>query len=260
MIVNKRGIVMIYVLIFLLFSQLLYWGILKINQINSLRYSDFQSHYQANIQESMTLNLIHQLEKENVNILENFINENIQINYRKNNHYKEDEWIELSPNHYLYLVQGDKKNTAFLFFTDIYMSLDLLDFCVDFKNQTCYGIIQPDNTLKRFNQEQHTYYNVNRLNNVTVNEQIDKELVRMGYQQVNNTNYRTTLFWNSYYNPELRVGTNVGETLYYQGYYRSVIETILFGNNFNRKHEFKISDNRIMIIWNTVQYVKAEAN
>ena len=60
---NKQGMVMVYVIVFLLVSQLIYWGLLRLNQINLSRYLNFNDYYTANIQEELVMNLLPPIER-----------------------------------------------------------------------------------------------------------------------------------------------------------------------------------------------------
>ncbi|MGO3212705.1 MAG: hypothetical protein ACTIK0_05960, partial [Ruoffia tabacinasalis] len=67
---NKQGMVMVYVIVFLLVSQLIYWGLLRLNQINLSRYLNFNDYYTANIQEELVMNLLPLIEQMDAQNLE----------------------------------------------------------------------------------------------------------------------------------------------------------------------------------------------
>ena len=55
---NQQGIVLPVVMVFMVLSQTVYWGVLHLNLINSQQYKQFQAYYQAEIQNSMVDHLL----------------------------------------------------------------------------------------------------------------------------------------------------------------------------------------------------------
>lgn len=253
---SKRGMVMVYVLVFLLFSQLIYWGMLRINQANSLRYSDFQDHYRANIQEHMVLNVLHYLEEDNSKLLEGYISQEIYSNYERMMGQNLGEWIEIRPNLLMHSYQADECEFVQLYVAEIFLSVELLDYCLAFEDQACSGFIQSDNTMKVFSLTQADHYNIDRESPTQIIDEVQQTISNMGYRLIDSQHYQTRLNWLSPQQLELVVGTNYGTSYYQLGSIHSTLRTVMDVRDFNRTIKTNAYDNRLIISWQAIQFEK----
>ena len=256
MVGNKRGMVMVYVLVFLLFSQLIYWGILRINQVNSQRYADFQDHYRASVQENMVLNLFQGVHEENTKLLEGYIQERIDRYYQGMVKAKEGEWTEVQPNLYLLYYQQEDREVAQFFVADVYMSVELIDYCLAFEDQSCSGYIHTDNTTKLFSSTQAQYYREDQASSLQVIEEVQHWLEDLGYQFIDYKHDQIRLNWQSPQHLDLVVGTNYGTSYYQMTSIHSTLHTVINGRAFDRTIKTNAYDNRLIIGWKSFQFEK----
>ena len=78
---RKRGIVLPIVIVFMLISQVVYWGILHLNQLNSQQYLQFQSYYQDEIQHVMIEDILNDVTFLSTKSLENKVLSDLSIQH-----------------------------------------------------------------------------------------------------------------------------------------------------------------------------------
>lgn len=254
--VNKRGIVMVYVLVFVVFSQLIYWGLLRINQVNSKRYIDYQSHYQANIQEKMTLNLIQHMEADHPRYLEAFINHEKMEAINSMKIAYGGEWVDVSPNAYIHFGLNEDRETAVIYLPEVYLSLDLLNYCLEFEGLACAGYRQSNKEPIGFSASQEIYYNPNRLTMNQITDLVHQSILDLGYRYNGSFEYRTQLYWDPPQKTDLVVRTNNGVSYYQHKLNNSTLQTMLEVRSFQRLFKINAFDQNVLIYWRASQYEK----
>lgn len=256
MVGNKKGMVMIYVLLFILISQVIYLGILRINQVNSQRYIDFQDNFKAEIQEKMTMNLLATIESDNHLVLEEYISEKVLTNLDSIGDIESPEWIQITPLSYVRYDQVKDKEQASFYLFEVFMPVELVDYCVDFTQQACSGYISENNQLKPFSPTQASYYNQNTYNLNQVIETVHQNLIEMGFLMKQSSNYRASYSWTPPQNIGLGVLTNNGNSIILKNSQQTMLQTTILPRDFSRIFKTNSMNNRFYIQFTQRDYVR----
>lgn len=150
---NKRGIVLPIVMVFMVISQVVYWGIIHLNQINSQQYIQFQAYYQAQIQNNMVDHLINNDDAVFVEELEKQLSNQLLTQHELmiNSLGIETWWLEEAQVGIASLSSNTDNERILLFQQFVFMDQQQLDFCLLFNSINCSGRLNTNGTYDPLN-------------------------------------------------------------------------------------------------------------
>ncbi|MGO4929076.1 hypothetical protein ACTQ45_08610 [Fundicoccus sp. Sow4_D5] len=152
---NQKGIVLPVVMVFMVLSQTVYWGVLHLNQINSQQYKQFQAYYQAEIQNSMVDHLLIDDDSVFALTLENQLFDHLlkQHDLMVKNLAIESWLLEKPQVGLARLSSAVDRERLFLYRQLVYLDQEQLDYCLLFQDIECFGQLNSNGTYdpKSFN-------------------------------------------------------------------------------------------------------------
>lgn len=157
---NQKGITLPIVMVFMLLSQTIYWGVLHLNQINSQQYMQFQAYYQADIQNYMVDHLLTDDSSVFVATLESQLTAHLtQQHTFMLNSLAIDSWLLENPQVGLArLASGTDSERLFLYQQHVYLDQEQLEYCSLFQTLECFGQLNINGTYDPLIFEQQTVY------------------------------------------------------------------------------------------------------
>lgn len=145
---NKEGIVLPIVMVFMVISQTVYWGVLHLNQINSQQYKQFQAYYQADIQKNMVAHLLNNDDSRFAFKLESKIYDDLSTQHETMiNTVAIDSWLLENPQVGLGRLSSNvDRERLILYQQQLYLDQDQLDYCLIFQSLECFGRLNVNGT------------------------------------------------------------------------------------------------------------------
>lgn len=145
---NKRGIVLPIVMIFMVISQVVYWGIIHLNQINSQQYIQFQAYYQAQIQNNMVDHLMNNDDAVFAEELEKQVSNQLLTQHELmiNSLGIDTWWLEEAQVGIASLATNTEIERILLFQQFVFIDQQQLDFCLLFNSIDCSGRLNTNGT------------------------------------------------------------------------------------------------------------------
>lgn len=248
---NKQGMVMVYVIVFILISQIVYWGLLRLNQLNITRYLNFDDHYTARIQEEMITNLLP------ANNQTDALNFEDQLMMRLNDHLNLKmpnnilEWLDTTEQFAVaQLNNNDQYEQVYVYTQNVYMPEDVLEYCSLFTTVSCNGILLDTNQPVKFdyqdNQiEQNTYQDLEELFEV-----VENSLKEQSFRLIKNDGYHRIYQWIPEDIHPMSMTTNHGVTSYSRLNGSESMSTELNQRAFSRNEQSERVRLNYAIHWN----------
>lgn len=145
---NKKGIVLPIVMVFMVLSQTVYWGVLHLNQINSQQYMQFQAYYQAEIQDYMVDHLLYDDDTAFVPALETQLLDDLsQQHTTMTNGLAIESWLLENPQVGLARLSSTVDRERFLLYQQqLYLDQEQLAYCLLFQKNECFGQLNSNGT------------------------------------------------------------------------------------------------------------------
>lgn len=239
---NKRGIVMIYVIIFMLISQLIYWGLLRFNQVNTASYIDFQDYYTARIQELLSHNIVSSFVEDDYIDLENHMNQNLDHQYETHSIANLDEWLDLSNQFGVAYSTSGHYERIHIFSQEIFLPESFKNSGYEFKSVSWSGVINGQNELERYDA-------VGDFDLVHEYELIKQKLTDQSFRLVSQNGYRIPIRWTPKDLPAISFQTNHGSTILSRTKGVKKTETQIVEREFNRTTNVAALNTNYAIYW-----------
>lgn len=224
---NKQGMVMVYVIIFLLVSQLIYWGLLRLNQINLSRYLNFNDYYTANIQEELVMNLLPPIEQMDAQNLE----EAIMIRFNEQaTAYKPKQVLDHIDSHkqfgVLQLAANQQYEQLYVYTQEVFLQEVALDYCDAFNAIVCSGVITRPGQVEGSNPELEALW-----------KETEASLLDQGFRLSKVDDFIRTYDWTPEDIGPLQIQTNHGLTSYSRSNGIEMWSTELLPRSFSRQQQ-----------------------
>ena len=224
---NKQGMVMVYVIIFLLVSQLIYWGLLRLNQINLSRYLNFNDYYTANIQEELVMNLLPPIEQMDAQNLE----EAIMIRFNEQaTAYKPKQVLNHIDSHkqfgVLQLAANQQYEQLYVYTQEVFLQEVALDYCDAFNAIVCSGVITRPGQVEGSNPELAALWKAT-----------EASLLDQGFRLSKVDDFLRTYDWTPEDIGPLQIQTNHGLTSYSRSNGIEMWSTELLPRSFSRQQQ-----------------------
>lgn len=224
---NKQGMVMVYVIIFLLVSQLIYWGLLRLNQINLSRYLNFNDYYTANIQEELVMNLLPPIEQMDAQNLE----EAIMIRFNEQaTAYKLKQVLDHIDSHkqfgVLQLAANQQYEQLYVYTQEVFLQEVALDYCDAFNAIVCSGVITRPGQVEGSNPELEALWKAT-----------EASLLDQGFRLSKVDDFLRTYDWTPEDIGPLQIQTNHGLTSYSRSNGIEMWSTELLPRSFSRQQQ-----------------------
>lgn len=216
---NNKGSVLLIVIVFMFLSQIVYLGMLRLNQSQTQRLNNFQRYYQAQSQAALTLRELNLNIKDRIEELELDINQFASGVMEQECPKKVDEWWYQDE----YCGIGERNSKQIIIYVSkLYFSQENQNLVEFMQNKRVDGIVLRDNQLyERIDFDQSLSAQTKQ-----VQSWID-ELEKEGYQVTNDyqVGYR-----NVFQPKENLEGTNLyntGETSYWIDNQELVLKSLI---------------------------------
>lgn len=224
---NKQGMVMVYVIIFLLVSQLIYWGLLRLNQISLSRYLNFNDYYTANIQEELVMNLLPPIEQMDAQNLE----EAIMIRFNEQaTAYKPKQVLDHIDSHkqfgVLQLAANQQYEQLYVYTQEVFLQEVALDYCDAFNAIVCSGVITRPGQVEGSNPELEALW-----------KETEASLLDQGFRLSKVDDFLRTYDWTPEDIGPLQIQTNHGLTSYSRSNGIEMWSTELLPRSFSRQQQ-----------------------
>ena len=224
---NKQGMVMVYVIIFLLVSQLIYWGLLRLNQISLSRYLNFNDYYTANIQEELVMNLLPPIEQMDAQNLE----EAIMIRFNEQaTAYKPKQVLDHIDSHkqfgVLQLAANQQYEQLYVYTQEVFLQEVALDYCDAFNAIVCSGVITRPGQVEGSNPELEALW-----------KETEASLLDQGFRLSKVDDFIRTYDWTPEDIGPLQIQTNHGLTSYSRSNGIEMWSTELLPRSFSRQQQ-----------------------
>ena len=224
---NKQGMVMVYVIIFLLVSQLIYWGLLRLNQISVSRYLNFNDYYTANIQEELVMNLLPPIEQMDAQNLE----EAIMIRFNEQGTaYKPKQVLDHIDSHkqfgVLQLAANQQYEQLYVYTQEVFLQEVALDYCDAFNAIFCSGVITRPGQVEGSNPELEALW-----------KETEASLLDQGFRLSKVDDFLRTYDWTPEDIGPLQIQTNHGLTSYSRSNGIEMWSTELLPRSFSRQQQ-----------------------
>lgn len=224
---NKQGMVMVYVIIFLLVSQLIYWGLLRLNQISVSRYLNFNDYYTANIQEELVMNLLPPIEQMDAQNLE----EAIMIRFNEQGTaYKPKQVLDHIDSHkqfgVLQLAANQQYEQLYVYTQEVFLQEVALDYCDAFNAIVCSGVITRPGQVEGSNPELEALW-----------KETEASLLDQGFRLSKVDDFLRTYDWTPEDIGPLQIQTNHGLTSYSRSNGIEMWSTELLPRSFSRQQQ-----------------------
>jgi len=224
---NKQGMVMVYVIIFLLVSQLIYWGLLRLNQISLSRYLNFNDYYTANIQEELVMNLLPPIEQMDAQNLE----EAIMIRFNEQGTaYKPKQVLDHIDSHkqfgVLQLAANQQYEQLYVYTQEVFLQEVALDYCDAFNAIVCSGVITRPGQVEGSNPELEALWKAT-----------EASLLDQGFRLSKVDDFLRTYDWTPEDIGPLQIQTNHGLTSYSRSNGTEMWSTELLPRSFSRQQQ-----------------------
>lgn len=224
---NKQGMVMVYVIIFLLVSQLIYWGLLRLNQISLSRYLNFNDYYTANIQEELVMNLLPPIEQMDAQNLE----EAIMIRFNEQGTaYKPKQVLDHIDSHkqfgVLQLAANQQYEQLYVYTQEVFLQEVALDYCDAFNAIVCSGVITRPGQVEGSNPELEALWKAT-----------EASLLDQGFRLSKVDDFLRTYDWTPEDIGPLQIQTNHGLTSYSRSNGIEMWSTELLPRSFSRQQQ-----------------------
>lgn len=248
---HKKGMVMVYVLIFMLISQLVYWGLLRFNQINMLRYVSYEDYYTAKIQAKMTEHLFIPYQSDAIQNFEWQLIDNLQGNIQKHSPSNIIEWIELSDQFGIARLEQDGYEQLFVFTQKIYLPEEYLLYGRKANNISIAGTIGDKNMLHSFDELEMQQFDPSYINITELFSNTQELLLEQRFRESMRTSAQTSYQWVPPNVSSLNVLTNKGTTTYSRQNGVEKHTTNLYQRDFNRVIQSKQTTIYYIVSWNS---------
>lgn len=224
---NKQGMVMVYVIIFLLVSQLIYWGLLRLNQISLSRYLNFNDYYTANIQEELVMNLLPPIEQMDAQNLE----EAIMIRFNEQaTAYKPKQVLDHIDSHkqfgVLQFAANQQYEQLYVYTQEVFLQEVALDYCDAFNAIVCSGVITRPGQVEGSNPELEALWKAT-----------EASLLDQGFRLSKVDDFLRTYDWTPEDIGPLQIQTNHGLTSYSRSNGIEMWSTELLPRSFSRQQQ-----------------------
>lgn len=249
---RKRGIVLPIVIVFMLISQVVYWGILRLNQLNSQQYLQFQSYYQDEIQHVMIEDILNDVTLLSTKSLENKVLSDLSIQHEvMKNRLNIIEWgLEENQVGWATLLSHNENEERIIIYRhSLYINDDSQDNCRLFETIYCEGVLNKNGTYSPFPLDN------NNLNN-QVFMTLKNQLINVGFileQQVQRNAIKNWIFEGL---PQTLFTFNTGSILLTNQITRYQLSSQLKQSNFKRSKSKQIEHTQFLIIWQGEIYSK----
>lgn len=250
---RKRGIVLPIVIVFMLISQVVYWGILHLNQLNSQQYLQFQSYYQDEIQHVMIEDILNDVTFLSTKSLENKVLSDLSIQHEvMKNRLNIIEWgLEENQVGWATLLSHNENEERIIIYRhSLYINDDSQDNCRLFETIYCEGVLNKNGTYSPFPLDN------NKLNN-QVFMNLKNQLINVGFileQQVQRNALKNWIFEGL---PQTLFTFNTGSILLTNQITQYQLSSQLKQSNFNRSISKEIDYTQFLIIWQAEIYSKS---
>ena len=219
--------VMVYVIVFLLDSQLIYWGLLRLNQINLSRYLNFNDYYTANIQEELVMNLLPPIEQMDAQNLE----EAIMIRFNEQaTAYKPKQVLDHIDSHkqfgVLQLAANQQYEQLYVYTQEVFLQEVALDYCDAFNAIVCSGVITRPGQVEGSNPELEALW-----------KETEASLLDQGFRLSKVDDFLRTYDWTPEDIGPLQIQTNHGLTSYSRSNGIEMWSTELLPRSFSRQQQ-----------------------
>lgn len=224
---NKQAMVMVYVIVFLLVSQLIYWGLLRLNQINLSRYWNFNDYYIANIQEELVMNLLPPIERLDAQNLE----EAIMIRFNEQaTAYKPKQVLDHIDSHkqfgVLQLAANQQFEQLYVYTQEVFLQEVALEYCDAFNVIVCSGVITRPGQVEGSNPELEALWKAT-----------EASLLDQGFRLSKVDDFLRTYDWTPEDIGPLQIQTNHGLTSYSRSNGIEMWSTELLPRSFSRQQQ-----------------------
>lgn len=247
---HKKGMVMVYVLIFMLISQLVYWGLLRFNQINMVRYVSYEDYYTAKIQEKMTEYLFIPYQSEDFQAFEWQLIDNLQDNILKYSPTNIIEWIDLSDQFGIARLEQDGYEQLYVFTQKIYLPEEYMLYGKKANNINISGTIGDKNMLHSFDTTDMQQFDTSYIDITELFTETQKLLLEQGFREMMLSPRQVSYQWVPQNINPLNVITNKGWTAYSRSNGVDKLTTNLYQRNFNRELKGKQTNIYYIVSWN----------
>lgn len=220
----KRGLVMPIVMVFMLISQLVYWGLIHLNQTNSQRLINFNGYYEAQIQQMITHSYLTQPLEVYLDSIEQHILTNLDASFgMMQTTLTIDEWWTLTPQVGIgNLHSSDSKERIFIYEHQLYLDDTQLNKCSLFDVLFCEGKLNANNTYDPLPFEPSTHYFEDQSITSETFEELTQSLSEEGFVRVKMSERNAQHVWQdstiqnaSYHFGNGTVSVQTQKTLYY---------------------------------------------
>ena len=240
---------MIYVIIFMLLSQLIYWGLLRFNQVNTARYVNFQDYYTTKIQELMINKLVSINDDNDPKELESHINRELVQKFETHSISTIEEWLDYSNQLGIAYEVVDEYEQIHIFIQEVFLPKDLSIYSDYFSIFSSSGIINNKNALERYDAKTLEENNANYRDLQSEYGALKESLMGQSFRLIHHDSYRLPIKWTFKDIPPIKIQTNHGTTTYSRVNGSKKLDTILSTRNFNRLMESPIPKTNYAIYW-----------
>lgn len=184
--VSKHGLVMPIVMVFMLISQLVYWGLIHLNQTNSQRLINFNGYYQTQIQQMITHDYLTQPLDIYLDSIEQHVLTNLDASFDMMlNTLTIDQWRTMTPQVGIgTLHSSDSKERIFVYEHQVYLDESQLNYCLIFNVLFCEGKLNANNTYDPLSFDPSIHYFDDQTITSDTFEELTKSLSDEGFIQV----------------------------------------------------------------------------
>lgn len=194
---SKRGLILPIVMVFVLISQLIYWGLLHLNQTNSQRLINFQAYYQAQIQQLLTQDYLYQAPSAYLEMIEFQIMLSMQNSFDvlKPAINTKEWWIQTPQFGIASLESPNNVERIFIYEHQLFIDESELAYCSSFNLLFCAGKLNSNQTYDplSFEMTTHDFGDV-VVSSVMYQEEIEL-LLREGFKRVKQVERNAKDFW-----------------------------------------------------------------
>lgn len=178
---SKRGLILPIVMVFVLISQLVYWGLLHLNQTNTQRLMNFQAYYQAQIQQLMAQRLLYQPSSAYADTIESQIILSMQHSFDaiKSALNIEQWWIETPQFGIASLASPDNIERIFVYEHQLFIEEKELTYCTSLNLLFCAGKLNANQTYDPLPFEMTTHH----FGNIVISSVMFDEVIQTLHQE-----------------------------------------------------------------------------
>lgn len=253
--VGKSGMILPMILVFIMISQLVYWGLLRLNSINLQRYELYNNYYQSRIQEQMSnlwyLDLVNNLSHD----FEDFIYDRFIELYNSRSpkpsmsDFSQDPHIGIQ-----YMGMMDNYEQLYLFSHSLYLSEQGFQYSDSFNKVTVNGSLTEDNYPLTLDE---VYLNLINQRNLDLElEEMIHTITLQGYRYIKEDSQRRLHTWRINLKTDLSLEFNNGRThISIEGLEKN-ISSYVYPRDFLRKTSFELADINFIQHWQGFYFEK----